>query len=134
MDIIRPARLVRFVPKAGFPIASIAAGSSRSARRRSRLLRESRQRWNTIIRCSGLHSDQSHRDKAIVAYDSNDIHNAALAELIQRSRVDVVRDLLVAIKRDHEIIERGFVVLHLLGTDATSYVVDDLRIEPSLQR
>ena len=98
------------------------------------LLRQHRQRRHAVVRRARLHGDQRHRDQIVIADDADDIHDAALAEFVERGLVDGIGDLLVAIERGGKIIQRGLVVLHVVGPLAGRDVADDLRIEAAFER
>ena len=134
----RPREEARHVSVARRALSALSGGHS--ARKRLlktpwHLFRQRRQRRHgAVAGRADLHGDQRHRDQIVITDDADDIHDAALAEFFDRGLVDGIGDLLVAIERGGEIIERGLVVPHVVRPPAGREIAQNLRIEAGLER
>ena len=98
------------------------------------LSREGRQRRRGIGRQRCPRRVQHHRDQRVPATQADRVHHALLAEFRQRPGVGGVADAAVAVQLDAEIVERRFVVRHLVGAAAFGDRLRDLRIEAAFDR
>src|SRR5258707_11209231 len=77
---------------------------------------------------------QGHRDDVVIAVHRDQIHDAVLAELLDRLAIERVVHFVVAPKLRGEFPDDRLIVLHLLRLPAGAERCDDLGIETRLDR